>query len=118
MSNSATCDVMDVILNEGGVVYLNRNSIININYSSYMYNTAKFGVGVILSISVSTHKSTIRNSNFSSNIAHQYGGVVHTHDGSNFDSFDSIFKNNHAFHGGGVIDCFNLSYVKVNQSWF
>ena len=48
--NQAASDYKDIVLNDGGVVLLNRNSINNINCSNFMYNTAKIGGGVISSL--------------------------------------------------------------------
>ena len=117
--NQATSDYKDVVLNEGGVVLLNKNSTLNINHSTFMYNTAKIGGGVISSfVSAHVYRSTIKSSNFSSNVAGHYGGVAHLQYGSSIEIFDSNFENNQASRDGGVFDCFNLSYVKVNHSRF
>ena len=117
--NQATSDYKEVVLNEGGVVLLNRNSTLNINCSTFMYNTAKTGGGVISSF-VSAHKyrSTVRSSNFTSNVAGQHGGVFHLQYGSRVEIFDGVFEKNKALTNGGVFDCFNSSFVKVSQSRF
>ena len=91
--NQATSDYKDIVLNDGGVVLLNRNSIIDINCSTFMYNTAKIGGGVISSfVSDHRHRSTIRSSYFSSNVAGHYGGVVHLQYGSSIEIFVRIIR--------------------------
>ena len=119
MHNKANCDFREVIVNEGGVVLLNKNSIVNVYNSSFNHNTARFGGGVIsLMESVDAGKSTIKNSTFISNMAGEYGGVVQLQYSSSISVFDSNFMNNQAFIDGGVFDSFVSSIVKVYRSHF
>ena len=104
----------------GGVMALERRSKVNITNSIFYNNRAHNGAvitqqtytGIIPQESI----LNIRNSNFTQNIAEEYGGVIHNNINCSINIIDSNFNKNNA-NTGGVINNFGDIIIITNSNF-